>query len=228
MRRTLFACAVTAIVTTFVVGGVAWALQSPVDGNGVIHGCYNPTTGALKLDTKGACPLTGAKTPITWNAQGPQGAQGTPGADGQQGPAGPQGRPGVFAVGSTSPFVLNLDASHGAGQWFPVADATETILLDQSASVLARFSGNSEIEVGCSVRLLVDGSVIGGGPWTVNVSVSSGGVQAASNATSIERLASGLAAGSHVVSVEASVSNAQGSTMGCFVPEWTLVAETLA
>jgi hypothetical protein len=72
----LFASARTAIVTSLVVGGVAWALQSPVDGNGVIHACYNPTTGAMHLNVKGTCPTTGQKTPITWNAQGPQGPPG--------------------------------------------------------------------------------------------------------------------------------------------------------
>jgi hypothetical protein len=88
MRRTLFACATTAILTTFIVGGVAWALQSPIDGNGVIHACYNPTTGAMSLDTKGACPARGKTTPITWNAQGPQG------------PPGPPGDPGTGAIAS--------------------------------------------------------------------------------------------------------------------------------
>ena len=80
--RLLIAC-VAGGLTAIVSGGVAWALQSPVDGNGVIHACYNPTTGAVKLDTKGVCPATGTKTPISWNAQG------------QPGPAGPKGDPGA-------------------------------------------------------------------------------------------------------------------------------------
>jgi hypothetical protein len=70
---------VASVVTAVVVGGVAWAVQSPVDGNGVIHACYNPTTGAVQLDVVGTCPKKGNTTPITWNAQGPKGDPGPPG-----------------------------------------------------------------------------------------------------------------------------------------------------
>lgn len=73
-------------------GAVAWALQSPIDGNGVIHGCYNPSSGALKLDVVGKCPAKGMTTPITWNAQGPKGDPG------QQGVPGPPGQTSEFAL----------------------------------------------------------------------------------------------------------------------------------
>lgn len=79
MRRVFLACALTGMVTSLVVGGVAWALQSPVDGNGVIHACYNSSTGAMSLDTKGTCPARGKTTPITWNATGPKGDPGPSG-----------------------------------------------------------------------------------------------------------------------------------------------------
>jgi hypothetical protein len=91
MRRLFLACALTAIVTSLVVGGVAWALQSPVDGSGAIHACYNPSTGAVKLNVTGACPVTGSNTPITWASQGLQGPQGVQGPVGDVGPQGPQG-----------------------------------------------------------------------------------------------------------------------------------------
>jgi hypothetical protein len=74
---------VASVVTAVVVGGVAWAVQSPVDGNGVIHACYNPTTGAVQLDVVGSCPKKGNTTPITWNVQGPRGDPGTNGSNGQ-------------------------------------------------------------------------------------------------------------------------------------------------
>jgi hypothetical protein len=94
LRSKLFAVSVASALTAIVSGGVAWALQSPVDGNGVVHACYNPTTGAVKLDIKGVCPATGTKNPIAWNAQGQPGPAGAAGAPGQVGPAGPAGPAG--------------------------------------------------------------------------------------------------------------------------------------
>jgi hypothetical protein len=54
-----------------------------------VHACYNPSTGAVKLNVKGTCPFTGAKTPITWSVQGPQG------------PPGPHGDPGTGGLDET-------------------------------------------------------------------------------------------------------------------------------
>lgn len=94
----LVTAAVASIVTATVVGGVAYAVQSPIDGNGVIHACYNAATGGIKLQTATLCG-TGL-TALSWNEQGvkgdtgatgPQGPAGPTGATGPQGPAGPSG-----------------------------------------------------------------------------------------------------------------------------------------
>ncbi len=85
----------TAVVTASVVGGIAYAASSPIDSGGVIHGCYNPTTGAMKLRTGTTCPATGMKTPISWNSQGVQGIQGVPGANGNDGAPGAKGDTGA-------------------------------------------------------------------------------------------------------------------------------------
>jgi hypothetical protein len=92
LRSRLLVACVASTVTALVVGGVAWAVQSPIDGSGVIHGCYAPATGAISLNVKGVCPLRGKTTPITWNAQGPKG---DPGPQGDQGVPGPPGSPGT-------------------------------------------------------------------------------------------------------------------------------------
>ena len=84
------------------VGGVA--LASIPNSDGVIDGCYNSSSGALRvIDTSSeACSFK--ETAISWNQQGPpgspggQGAPGAPGAAGEQGPAGPQGSPGAGDV----------------------------------------------------------------------------------------------------------------------------------
>ncbi len=88
VRSRVFVALGAVIVTAVVVGGTAWALQSPVDGTGTIHGCYNPASGAVKLNVQTSCPATGDAMPITWNAQGPQGPEGDQGPQGAAGPAG--------------------------------------------------------------------------------------------------------------------------------------------
>jgi hypothetical protein len=85
-RSRLFVACFASTLTAVVVGGAAWALQSPVDGSGVVHACYNPSNGNMHLDVKGSCPTTGQNTPITWSAQGPQGIQGIQGVAGPAGP----------------------------------------------------------------------------------------------------------------------------------------------
>jgi hypothetical protein len=80
-----------ALVAGGTAAGAAIA-SGPVNGSGVIHGCY--TTKAIKgshsfvlQDIGTSCP-TGT-TAITWNQHGPAGPQGPAGATGAQGPAGP-------------------------------------------------------------------------------------------------------------------------------------------
>jgi len=82
LRVALFASVTAAVLTS----GIAWAVtSSPIDGSGVIHACFNPTSGALHLNVKGTCPTKGQTTPITWNAQGVAGLQGPPGVQGADG-----------------------------------------------------------------------------------------------------------------------------------------------
>ncbi len=127
IRSKTAAVITTAIVTASVVGGIAYAASSPIDSGGVIHGCYNPTSGAISLKTGAACPLKGKTTPISWNSQGVQGIQGiqgvpgangndgAPGAKGDKGDTGDQGVPGpsasptiariqVYAINFSEPF----------------------------------------------------------------------------------------------------------------------------
>src|SRR5437868_9105376 len=56
LRSPLFIACVASTITAVVVGGIAWAVQSPVDSNGVIHACYNPSNGNLQLNVKGHLP----------------------------------------------------------------------------------------------------------------------------------------------------------------------------
>jgi Collagen triple helix repeat (20 copies) len=108
--------AVSAAATVMATGSIALAntggapptkpaVGSPVDGSGVIHGCW--TNDAINgshffvLQNAGStCPR--GTTAISWNQTGPQGATGpagATGATGAQGPAGPAGPAG--ATGQT-------------------------------------------------------------------------------------------------------------------------------
>lgn len=73
-------------------GSVAVAAFSGVDAEGRIHGCFEQTTGALRIVEEPTC-LPG-ETVLTWNQQGVQGQTGATGAQGPAGPAGPEGAPG--------------------------------------------------------------------------------------------------------------------------------------
>jgi hypothetical protein len=56
------------------VGGIAYA--SIPDSDGLIHGCYNKTNGALRvIDTSGK-GCSAAEKPLNWNQTGPTGAAG--------------------------------------------------------------------------------------------------------------------------------------------------------
>jgi len=86
------------------------AIAVPIDGSGVIYGCYTTKANAtashmlVLQDVGTACPPN--ETAIKWNQTGPQGPAGPAGPAGQAGPAGPTGPAG--------PAVSSLDSLNGA------------------------------------------------------------------------------------------------------------------
>jgi len=131
-----------AAVGAFLAVGAGIAYASIPDGDGVIHGCYNPETGALRvIDSDPLGPIKGqcgsAEKPLNWNQTGPvgpQGAPGSPGAPGPQGvpgptgtrgpqgvpgPSGPPGPPGAAAKKTVS-GVVNANGTIRAGSGFTV------------------------------------------------------------------------------------------------------------
>jgi hypothetical protein len=97
-----------AAALTLVAGGTAADASipaSPVDGSGVIHGCYDSGGNVKVINVSATCPK--GYTSLNWSQTGPQGAtgpqgpQGPQGATGAQGPAGPAGATG--AKGDTGP-----------------------------------------------------------------------------------------------------------------------------
>ena len=136
-RAMITGAAALALVAGGTAAGAAIA-AGPVDGTGVIHGCWTNTaingTHVFVLQDAGtACPK--GTTAISWNQQGPAGpagatgpagpagsagpkgdtgAQGPAGNDGAQGPAGtqgpagPQGPPGAASLDSLAGTVCNV------------------------------------------------------------------------------------------------------------------------
>ena len=82
-RTAQVALAIVALLT--VAGGVAYATIP--DSNGVIHGCYDSKSGALRvIDPSTSQTCLNKETAVTWNQTGPQG------------PAGPSPRYLTFGV----------------------------------------------------------------------------------------------------------------------------------
>jgi hypothetical protein len=89
MATIVIGTAAAAVLGVAVVTGIPGA-------NGVIHGCYNPGTGALRvIDYPTQKCETYAETALNWNQTGPQGPQGPQGPTGATGPQGQQGLPGA-------------------------------------------------------------------------------------------------------------------------------------
>jgi hypothetical protein len=109
MRR----IAITGVAALTLLGGgtIAGAAvaNSPIDGSGVIHGCYNPRSRhgsyTVRLQSMGtSCPR--GTMAISWNQQGPQGMPGPQDGNGNtayactgaRGATGPQGPAGAANV----------------------------------------------------------------------------------------------------------------------------------
>ena len=105
---------IAAVVAAVAAGSAAYAAVP--DGSGVIHGCYDKQSGAVRVTDTATNQPKGCsikEAALNWSQQGPQGLtgpqgaqglKGDAGATGPQGPVGPQGAQGepglstVFAV----------------------------------------------------------------------------------------------------------------------------------
>src|SRR4051794_6820668 len=74
--RSRLTVGVAAFLVGLTIAGTAWAMKSPIDSAGVVHACYNPSTGSVRLNVTGSCPAKGDRTPITWSVTGPPGTAG--------------------------------------------------------------------------------------------------------------------------------------------------------
>ena len=85
--------------TVLLGGGTALAAEyRGYDARGVVHGCFDVDTGALRIDEQEGRGCHGAEQPLQWartGGKGPPGARGATGPAGARGPAGDQGPGGA-------------------------------------------------------------------------------------------------------------------------------------
>jgi hypothetical protein len=90
MKRALVALAAAGALLG--LAGIAYATIP--DENGVIHGCYQKSGGALRVVDNAVTNCAKTETSLNWNVKGATGPVGPQGDQGPQGPAGPQGPQG--------------------------------------------------------------------------------------------------------------------------------------
>ncbi len=124
MMKKLLALAAFGVAAVAVSGALA-AIPS---ANGVIHGCYKPIAGTLRvIDADAAARCTDKEKGLNWSVQGPKGDKGDPGPPGAQGLSGSPGPPGPQGPAGTSTVTFM-----GSGRVDLAADATFTQVASKS------------------------------------------------------------------------------------------------
>jgi len=182
------------------------------DGDTGPTGATGPSAGPT--GSTGSTGSTGATGPTgPQGAQGVQGATGPTGATGVTGATGPTGATGAPGVGLLQTLVsdLAIDSSYTSGAFAAIAGLNPVnIVTSPGTSLLIHFtvSGNNNSDsAGSSFRLRVDGVVIKGASY--NRPTGTGGNAIASAA--IVAKVTGLAAGAHVVDIEAITTGGTGT-----------------
>jgi hypothetical protein len=136
---------VAGIVAILAVAASATAFAAIPDENGVIHGCYNTKSGALRVTNTSvngpSLSCANTETGLNWDQTGPAGPQGVPGAQGAPGPKGDPGPSDAYVALAAGPYdpvvtlslgakvvaTLNLPAGKdlvSAKAWLHIADAS--------------------------------------------------------------------------------------------------------
>jgi hypothetical protein len=170
-----------AVLAMLAVSGIAYATIP--DDNGVIHGCYAKSGGALRVIDAGVTNCSKSETSLNWNVKGatgpvgPQGAQGPQGPQGPPGPAGPQGPQGL--QGAQGPSGLS-HAYFASANNVPVAEfpassnQVSKIVPDGTYVITAQVHfDDGTNEPGGFCNLLVNGSKVQGATVALKFGVGS-------------------------------------------------------
>jgi hypothetical protein len=117
-KRGGLAVGVAAIASLGVAGASYAAVNSIPSPSGVFTGCYNNSSGALRvIDPSTGQHCSATETQVTWNKKGqtgptgPAGPQGPQGATGATGPVGPQGPQGPAGSGLLAWAYVNANGT---------------------------------------------------------------------------------------------------------------------
>ncbi len=123
--------AATLALSLALSGGVALAVTSIPDADGTIHGCYNTTSGGLRVVPDGQACKNG-EAALAFNQKGQKGDTGPQGLQGDTGPQGPKGDTGDTGpqglkgdTGDTGPQGLKGDTGD-TGPQGPKGDTGDT------------------------------------------------------------------------------------------------------
>lgn len=111
--------------------GIASATFGGTDSAGQIHGCFNLSTGALRVIDPSTSSCTNKEQALVWNQKGPQGptgATGPTGPAGMQGPTGPVGAAGAQGpAGAPGPAgATGAAGASGPAAWSTIAPWNST------------------------------------------------------------------------------------------------------
>ena len=130
-RTTRFLIVAGALLALTTGGAYATGiLGSPVDAEGLIHGCYQKYNGTVRVVAADDPTCRANEQAIAWRQTGPKGdagakgAQGEPGAEGDKGDAGAKGVPGSAGVSGYT--IVSFDALVEAGNFHAVRKSCPT------------------------------------------------------------------------------------------------------
>lgn len=174
-RRWLAPVGVAVAIAT---GGIGYGVaRADVPDSGVINGCYNSTTGILRvIDTSAHQSCHPDETALSWNQMGPRGPVGPQGPPGPTGPAGPAGTitaldqlNGIPCDGINS-RPASVRVTYGTGIEAPVALTCVTHLVANPGTFAFRVaSGTLSTSLIADLPLPING-------WALSGQIDSGGV----------------------------------------------------
>ena len=105
-RNTFRRAGIAMTASAVVVTGVGLARAAIPDDQGAITGCYNSTSGALRVIDASKTKCASSERALTWNQRGIPGVAGPTGPTGPTGPAGAAGPQGLAGPAGVSGYEL--------------------------------------------------------------------------------------------------------------------------
>lgn len=148
MRRIIRSTRFWLLAAAVAVGVAGTAYATIPGGDGIIHGCYAKSGGALRVVDASVTNCKSGETSLDWSQQGLPGPQGPQGEKGDPGPPGPAGATDSFAASNDNVVdltagaqvtVISKDVPTGNYAVFASGEVADS---SQDASVVCEFTAN--------------------------------------------------------------------------------------